>query len=192
MAGEFTDPDWEAPLDLGERLAAVPPDITIKGMFFQLIVDEARNASGRSPGRERYVPFKGYPADEWMKVLVECAGLTYPRLPAREGIRRLGRRVYGMFVETMVGRVLFSVVGGSTTAALRVLPQAYRISGTGKAEVSVIRDDRAVVHLRGLWDFPDAYHVGVLEGGLTALGRVGKVRVRVLSLCDVDMELTWD
>jgi uncharacterized protein (TIGR02265 family) len=192
MPGDFQEPNWDAPLDLAERLAGVPAEATGKGMYFQIVVDAAKAASGQTPGRGRYIPYKSYPAHEWIQVLVECAELAYPRVPRREGMRRLGRLAYPAFAESMVGKVLLSVVGGSITAALRILAQAYRVSGSmGRAEVAVLRDDRATVLLRGFWDFPDAWHVGVMEGGLTALGRVGQVRVRTLSLCDADLELTW-
>ena len=50
---------------------------------------------------------------------------------------------------------------------------------------------RAVVALRDLWNFPDSYQVGVFEGAMETFGLRGDIRVRVHSLADVDLLITW-
>jgi uncharacterized protein (TIGR02265 family) len=190
----FTPPDLSAPLDLAERLRDMPPGAAAKGMFFQPMIDAARAVAGRAPGRERYLSFKDYPMDEFMTVMAGCAELAFPRVPPRDGIRRLALNAYLKFEESTIGRVVTSVAGRNFHAALRLVPRMYSITttpGHGRAEMGAIEERRAEVQLRGFWDFPDAWHVGVFEGGMRVFGKTGDVRVRVHSRCDVDLELRW-
>ncbi len=189
---DFVAPDFDAPLDLDERVRQAPSIATVKGMFFQRLCDDARLASGRRIGRDRYVSFKDYPVREWLRLLVEAAGAVYPHERPRHGLRLLGRRAYGTFAESAVGKVVMSVAGPNIKAALRLAPRAYMLAGnTIHVELGELTGDRAVFRLRNAWDFHDAWHVGVLEGGVMAFGRTPETRVRVLSLCDADIEITW-
>ncbi|MFC1609367.1 hypothetical protein ACFL6C_00275 [Myxococcota bacterium] len=52
----FQTPDWNAPLDIEERLSSVPQDLQVKGLFFGTATREARERSGRAPGRKAYSP----------------------------------------------------------------------------------------------------------------------------------------
>jgi uncharacterized protein (TIGR02265 family) len=193
MAEGFVAPDWDAPLDVPGLLAAVPPGRTIKGMFIQAVVSEARSASGASLGRGRYIAFKDYPVKEWIEVLVQAADLIHPYVPKREAVRRLGRSSYPAFASSMLGRVLMSAAGGDLSSALRLVPEIYRYSvgGGSSADLVTLREGYAVIALREVWDFPDARHVGAFEGGIAIFGRVGSVRVRSISLSDVDLEISW-
>lgn len=192
MADSFVLPDLDAPLDLEARLAQVPAAASLKGMFLQSVADEARAASGVTAGRGRWVAFKDYPISEFLKLLVECGKLTHPRASPREGIRRLGARAYPTFAESTVGRVIMSVAGSNFDLALRQAPRIYAVSGnTTTAQVTRVGDGHAIVHLRSAWDFPESWQVGVFEGAMRIFRRTGTVRVRTLSICDVDLELTW-
>jgi uncharacterized protein (TIGR02265 family) len=192
MADLFTPPDTGAPLDLDERLARVPATATVKGMFMQSVADEAKAVSGVAPGRGRWVAFKDYPLREWLALLVDCALVVHPRLPVREGLRRLGQNAYPTFAASTIGRVVMSVAGDNLAAALRQAPRAYSVSGSDlTAEVGAVTERGGLLHLRGAWDFPESWHAGVFEGVMRAFRKEGTVRVRVLSLCDVDFELTW-
>jgi uncharacterized protein (TIGR02265 family) len=127
-----------------------------------------------------------------MELLVESARLAYPRVPVREGMRRLGQLTYPRAASSTVGKIVFSAVGRNIGAAVRLLPRFYAAFGRkGSVTVSDVTDGGAFVQLRGFWDFPEAYQVGVFEGGITAFGRTGTVRVESLSFCDADFEITW-
>lgn len=188
----FHLPEWSAPLDLAAHLRLAPAESTVKGMFLQQIVEAALAASGTRLGRGEYSAVKDYPLHEWLELLVRGAGLTHPDVPVREGLRRLGQRCYPMLAESMIGKILVSVAGNDINAILRVAPRVYRVSSTiGAVEVSFLEPQRAIIQLREIWDFPDAYQVGIYEGGLRALGRSGEVRVRVLGPASADLELVW-
>jgi hypothetical protein len=42
-----------------------------------------------------------------------------------------------------------------------------------------------------VWNFPDSYQVGVVEGLMEWCGLRGQVTPRSLSACDVDLEIGW-
>jgi uncharacterized protein (TIGR02265 family) len=192
MDPDFSPPDFTEPLDLAERLTQVPRGHSIKGMFLQSLVDQAKAAAGRTPGRGRYLPFKDYTFTEWMELMVECAACAHPRVTAREGMRRLGQKAYPTFTESTLGKVVMSVAGIDLVSAFRLTPRIYGMSGkSGTVEITNLAEGRAVVHLRGMWDFPTAWHVGVFEGGIRAFGKTPLVKVRSFSKCDADIEARW-
>lgn len=192
MLEGFREPDMWAPLGLEERLQGLPSAATVKGMFLSNIADLVEQRSGARPGRKRYIAFSNYPLREMVELLPKAAELAYPGLPAREGMRRLGRLAYPTFASSTVGRVVMSIAGEDPRSALHVAPKAYRLIGnTGTAHVVDTGDSDAMLELRGVWGWPDAYNVGVHEGALDALGVDGEVLVRVHSLCDADLLVRW-
>jgi uncharacterized protein (TIGR02265 family) len=127
-----------------------------------------------------------------MELLVAAAGILYPREPMRNGLRRLGRLAYPTLAQTLIGRALFGVAGGDFGVILSLASRAYSISvKPGEVTLAEREGRHAVVRLRDLWNIPDSYQVGVFEGALIATGLRGEVKVRVLSPCDVDFEVTW-
>ena len=50
---------------------------------------------------------------------------------------------------------------------------------------------RAVLGLRDIWDYLDAWHVGIYEGALAAFGVEGEVRVRSFDLQNGDLEIRY-
>lgn len=191
----FDLPDWQAPLDTAAQLAGAPEHGTTKGLFFQDIVNTctaARVALSVPGARARYVPFIDYPLREYIELLVSAAELLHPREPLRNGLRRLGRLAYPTLVGTLIGRAIFGVAGRDFGVVLSLASRAYSVSiKPGDATLVERGDGRAVVALRNIWSFPDAYQVGVFEGALIALGLRGEVKTRVLSPCNVDFEVTW-
>lgn len=188
---EFELPDWNAPLDLEERLAAVPDDAQVKGLFFRSAVREAEKHGGHAPGRSSYSALASYPTKELVEVLVESAELAHPGLPARQALRRLGHMIFPAVRENPAGTFLFSVAGNNLASALRLLGRAYSLFSTSRANLVVTEEKRAVVEIRNAWTFPDCYHLGIIEGSLSTFHTQGEIRVRRLSLSDVDLELRW-
>lgn len=193
MDGEFREPDWSAPLDVEMRLASMPANATVKGMFLQSIADVAKKACGRAPGRGSYVAFKDYPLHEMAELMLACSELVWPRFWPREALRRLGQTAYPTFAASTIGKVVMSVAGRDPVAALKLVPKAYYLIGShaGQASIEQVAEREMLLRLRGVWTWPDAYNVGVHEGGLAAWGLTGEVTVRTLSACDADLRLRW-
>ncbi len=191
MDEEFRVPDFSAPLDTRARIATAPEDGWVRGMFFHEIASRAATRLGRPVARERYVGFKAYPLREYLHLLVEAAGILHPDAPIREGLRRIGHLAYPTFAASTVGGILFSVAG-DFVGALRLASQAFRVAvHPGRVEIRRVEGKGAIAELRSMYSFAEAYQVGVFEGAMTAFGVTGDVRVRVLSVSEVDLRLTW-
>ncbi len=189
-AAKFAPPDWLAPLDVDDHLAAIPPAATVKGMFFSGAVDVVRRQTGKDAGKGRYIPFKDYPLIEHARTLVDCAQAAFPTLPVRQGLRRLGNEAYSIFVASLAGKAIFGIAGRNWEAALALVSRAYAITGpVGRAEVAEIQPMRVVIALRGIWNFADSYHVGVFEAAMQQFGKKGEVWIARHGRADVDLEL---
>jgi uncharacterized protein (TIGR02265 family) len=189
----FALPDWQAPFDADALIARAPEAGVVKGLFFQDILDAAVSLRVTLPApRQRYLPFIDYPMREYMGLLVSATRVIHPREPLRNGLRRLGRMAYPTLSATLLGRAIFGVAGRDYGTIVSLASRAYAVTiKPGVVTLAERAPTRAVVTLRDLWTFPDTYHVGVFEGALIAVGLRGEVKVRVLSPCDVDFEVTW-
>lgn len=191
MGEAFTLPDYSGGLQLAERIAGHPPKAWVKGMFLKGIVDRASTA-GATLDRPRYVAFKDYPLREYLELLAEAAVSVHPALPPLEGIRRLGRTVYPTFMASTIGRVTMAVAGRDMRAAVSLVPRAYTIAGnTARVEIISLTKTSAHLGLQGVWDWPSAYHVGVMEGGFDAYEVDGEVQYRGKSLSEGELKLEW-
>ena len=189
---DFHAPDVTAPLRLDERFGALAATATVKGMFFTDVAQDVRRRAGRAPGRQRYVAFRDYPFREWIELLAEAAELAYPHEPALEGIRRLGQRAYPLFVSSRAGAVIAALAGRTVSGTLKQLPRALRVAQSlGSIEIREQGDGHALLELRDLYDFPDTYYTGVVEGILAGFQTEGEVLVRDVTLCDADMLVRW-
>jgi uncharacterized protein (TIGR02265 family) len=188
----FLDPRWDAPLDVDAAIAAIPPDVTMKGMFFTPLVEAARTRHvDLGYPRDRYLPFGDYPMTEHVRGLAASARAFYPHFPVRNALRRLGQGVLQSFQGSTVGRVVWSGVY-DIEVALRTLAKSYTLaSPVARAEVVELGASRAVVHLEHVYWFLDSHHIGVFEGVLRSCGAEAVVRVRTMSLHTGDIECTW-
>ncbi len=187
---DFVALDWNAPLEMNARLAAVPKDVTIKGMFLLRALRQAKQRGGFSV-KKRYTAFSDYPASEVLEVFLDCARHAFPNVTEREGLRRLGISAYPTFAETVPGKVLLAMTNLSWTSVLDFAPRAYATVGGARVSVEWQGERCAVVKLRDLWSFPDAYHIGVFEGAMREFETGGTTRIHVRSFCDVDLLLEW-
>lgn len=188
----YAHPVLTAPLDLAAHVAHAPRGGKVKGMFFRNVIDETRRVSGKVIASRPYFAFSDYPLADWLTLLHDAALVAYPKDPIRAGLRRLGRSMYATFVESMVGKVVFSVAAGNVMRALPLYPKIWSvISNHGTAEVDELTPGRVVIRLRHVWDFVDSFEVGALEGGMSFFGIDADVKIAVLSPCDADYEITW-
>jgi uncharacterized protein (TIGR02265 family) len=188
----YVRPVLTAPINLAAHLALAPAHGKVKGMFFRRMIDEAKKRSGKDFGTRSYFPFSDYPLADWLTLLHDAALHAYPKEPVRSGLRRLGRSMYPTFVDSMVGKVVFSVAPNSVMQALPLYPRIWSIiSNHGTAAVDELTNGRVIIRLRNVWDFLDSFQLGSLEGGMGFFGVTADVKVAVLGPCDADFELTW-
>ena len=188
----FAEPPWTAPLDVAAELRRVPENLTQKGMFIIPMIVEAKKRGVVLPSaRDRYVPFQDYPLREHVALLAESAAAFYPEMPFRQALRRLGRGGYRAFLESTVGKVVWSSVSDTHGALLGIL-RGYEIGVPGcSARVLERRDKAAVIRLERVPYFLDSHHVGCFEGALKAIGVEGHITLRLDSSHTGDFLCAW-
>jgi uncharacterized protein (TIGR02265 family) len=190
VASEFHEPDLQAPLDVEARIAETPLTATVKGMFVEPLARSARQAGVACEAR--YLPFREYPLRDFMRLLASCAQTHHPTVPTREAFRQLGRDAFPALMGSVAGRVIFTFAHGNARGALRLAPEGYKHSLSHcSVRTRLSTPEQVVLELRDVWNFPECYHVGVIEGGCMAFGPQPKVKTRVLSPCSVDMLIRW-
>ncbi len=188
----FARADFHGPLDLDARRRRLPSNGTVKGMFFRTIIAAAKLRTQVDLRPHIYHAFRDYRLSDWVELLVEAGALMYPNLPPHEGLRRLGQGMYPTFVDTTVGKIIFTVAGGDLHRALALYPKIWSvISNHATGVVKEITVGRCVIELRNVWDFTESFQLGSLEGGMAFFGQRAEVRIEVLSDCDANYEITW-
>jgi uncharacterized protein (TIGR02265 family) len=188
--GEFHEVDLQAPLDVEARIAETPLTATVKGMFMEPLARSARQAGVAC--EPRYLAFREYPLRDFMRLLASCARTRYPSTPIRDAFRHLGREAFPALMSSVAGRVIFTFARGDARGALRLAPEGYKHSLSHcSVRNRLSTPEQVVLELRAVWNFPECYHVGVVEGGCLAFGPQPKVKTRVLSPCAVDMLVRW-
>ena len=186
----FATPDLTRAFDVEAYLALVPHGATVKGMFWNDLQRVAAGAGINFTGH--YATFNDYPLVDYMRSVARLARIVSPSAPILEGIRLIGKRAFVTLSQSLTGRVLFAIAGRDLLATLALASDAYRrCLSPGEAQLREMGAGRAVVELRSVWNFPQAYQVGVFEKAIEHFGHVGTVRMRLLSPCDADYLLEW-
>lgn len=196
---EFVRPDFFSDIDLEPLLVAVPSEATCKGMFLSDIVEGVRR---KLPGREqellsrvdreKYLAFGDYPLREHVLLTALAAKLLYPNVPSREGARRIGQAVFPAFSESMIGRVIFGVLGNDLDRIFEVAPRAYqRTLSHGRITADFVGPRHWRYRFDGYFSHLDTFQVGVIEGPILAAGKTPHVRVRTRSLFLGELDIHW-
>jgi uncharacterized protein (TIGR02265 family) len=188
----FEPPPWDAALDPQEYIEAIPREATVKGMFLQKIVDEATKAGIDPPQRGPYRAFRDYPLREALDLEIAVVPQMFPEVSLREGMRRLGWTAYPTLLDSMIGRVIFGVLGEDLPAIFKAAAKGYRVSvSIGRAHVIEVGTKHAVVRLEEVYNFPDCYQVGVFEGVFRHYQRTGTVECHAKGKFDIDILARW-
>jgi uncharacterized protein (TIGR02265 family) len=192
MLAGFSEPLWDAPVDVEAEARALPASATIKGLFLLPMVAEAtRRRLVLRAARDRYLPFVDYPLIEHLRLLIEAAHAFYPELSTRRGLRRLGRAAPRAIGETLVGKVHWSTVT-DITSGLEYGARMYAITAPS-SRVVILENapGQARLRLEGSHCFVDSNHVGTWEGILRACDVEGTVAVRIESSRTAELALEW-
>lgn len=174
----FTLPRWDGPFDPESEIDAAPPNATVRGMFFDFAVDRAKRVTGRSIASESRVAFLQYSMRDYMRLLVACAREAFPLAPPREQLRRMGAFLYDDFLETMVGRAIFSVAGKRFDRIGVLAPKAYSASYSPCVlHTSIVEANTVHIRFDPMHVFMDTFHYGAWEGAARFSGKEATIRV---------------
>src|SRR5690606_12558657 len=100
--------------------------------------------------------------------------------------------VYPLFEESLIGRVVFGVLGRDLDQVMRVGPRSFELSLTrGRATAERVGEGHYRYHFREIYGFLDAYYVGVIEGVFRSHGAPCEVRLSLSSPIDGVMDIRW-
>jgi uncharacterized protein (TIGR02265 family) len=188
----FSDPPWQAALDVPRALSLISADSTIAGMFFLGLVEGAkRRGVSLSVTRERYLPFGFYPVAEFAPLLVAAAGHFHPTASLRHGLRAIGAVGPAVLAKSVLGKVtLGSAIG--VHAVIEAVANTYGVNIRPSTCVVTHRATRAcVVSLENVQYFLNSHHIGVFEGTMTHAGVKGRVRIASRSEFSAELLLEW-
>jgi uncharacterized protein (TIGR02265 family) len=183
--------------NLEARLASCNPDDTLKGMFFQRMVDAAKvvNVQGRTLGLQcplddhAYVAFRDYPVADYFRWASAVARASYPNLPAPEALRRVGRQDFTKFADSRLGRVMLAFTGGAKGTLAKADTMYSNVLRGPK--VSVVESSAGVtIKFRGYHGPVEVYPIGTIESTCLHYGVGCTIDIDVHSPADADYHVS--
>ncbi|MFV8753682.1 DUF2378 family protein [Nannocystaceae bacterium ST9] len=135
---EFAAPRIDREIDIPAILARVPANATTKGLTIKGALDRLRRRpdldewtdelvlAGAGVPTERPGLLQNIPWSTYLRVIVFVARLLRPDCVC-EGLREVGRGMYGALGETLVGRMLFGTLGRNFARVLLMGPNGWRV-----------------------------------------------------------------
>lgn len=186
-------------IDAESRLAQVPSDYTLKGMFFGSVVESLGQEAWQylklelsaPPRGGRYVPFVDYPQVDYCRIALAAAARLYPEQPMPEAARRLGRHDFSVFTQSRVGKVLLHLAG-DLSAVLQSLPSTYsKVSRGGRITSSPLSDGGVRLEYVDYHGWVDCYTLGTIEGIVQHFGHRPSIRVSLASETEATYDVHW-
>ena len=178
----FGIPDFVSPLDLQQALQRVPPSATGKGMFVAQLLEELDRHNLPRPTKARFFPFSDYPLTVCMELNMQIARLLFPRRADREALRRVAWRSFGIFAESLVGKILFGALRHEVMAVLQLAALALsKTTNVGTCQFERVDERTALLHVTEAYMFAEPFGAGMLEGLLQSAGQRGQVLVQMTS-----------
>jgi uncharacterized protein (TIGR02265 family) len=177
---------WE---DLEARIAKVPPDAKVRGMFLSEV---HRLVPRLNATRPRYIPFTMYPVREYMGLLLRATRARHPSKPPASALLELGFGVYSLFAESLAGTAIMAATNSDFARVCQAGPKAYGITlSPGSINVVHVGANEAMLQLRDIWVFPEVFHTGIWLGAMMSCKVRGTIEVTRWSPCDVDYHMHW-
>ncbi|MEC7523031.1 MAG: DUF2378 family protein [Myxococcota bacterium] len=177
----FAPFDFDAPLDVDARLAALPAGRRVRGFVFNAV---ARRLGLDEPKR---TAFREYPLEDFVRLLAQAER-------DGEGARRLcaaGEQIGPALQESTAGRVLFALIGGDLMRAGQYAERAWRLGVSFGDLRTTERPPRAFdVSVRDVWAF-HAYLFGAIKGTCELFEPDARIRYRWVSLSAFDVRVEW-
>lgn len=188
----YVEPDWSKLLSIDHYRRNTPRDVRLRGHFFSLVQNQAREAGIPLCDQDRYYSFKLYPVHRFYDLVEDAIPALYPDDTIRTALRMLGQRAYPSFFQTRMGRMLFAAFGNNVSLIYRAARRGYALTiSTGSAEALEYSSRHVILAVRDMYTFVDSYHVGLMEGVLTHHDCIGRVGIERLSDTDVNMAIVW-
>jgi len=186
--------------ELAARIAVTKPGDAVRGLFFKVVFDLIEQKGGAAALRQVRTgtlakdisELRTYPASDYLTLLYSAADVLEEKLGTPDMVfNACGRACVGRFSKRP-GQVVFGILGkGDPQRLFAQTRVAFSTVVTyGKREHHPVGTHGCILAYRGDMQ-PPAYHVGIFEGALEALGFKGLVTAHTLGLDSVDYEISW-
>ncbi len=187
--------------ELAARIAVTRPTDSVRGLFFRVVFDFIERKGGAEALRrvrtgalaKDIADLRTYPASDYLTMLYNAADVLEPQLGSEDAVFNACGRTCVQSFSKGPGQVVFGILGkGDPQRLFAQTRVAFSTVVTyGKREHRPAGPNACILSYRGDMQ-PPAYHVGIFEGALEALGFKGTVTARPLNLESVDYEITWE
>ena len=194
---EFRKPDFTGEVDPDLYLRATPEDATCKGLYFHSMLDMmAKLPKDRVADivveRPRYLPFLDYPLREHMRLSFALVPRLFPGKPTRQAFREMGWKAFPDFSATMLGRVVFGVLGDDLQRAFESGPRAIAQSiKPGLAVINTLGERHMRMEYYDIFGILDPYYIGVVEGMVRHYGFEPDVRIHTMDIANAVLDVKW-
>ncbi len=185
--------------DLERRLAAATPKDTVRGFIFECVFDVAREHGGDElarrcdpAGKGSRVDFFSYPIADFLRAAWDAADALEKTLPFDDALRAMGVRAGGKFLQSSIGKTLVKLVGIEPRQLMSGVPSAYKsVVSYGERTVAWVGERHARHTFKRDFLVP-AYHCGVLEGALRAVGAKASATGKATGFLEAVYDVTWE
>lgn len=188
--------------ELAQRLAVTQPGDSVRGLFFNAVLQQVEEQCGLGARKELVPPSRGgiyrdlrsYPATEFLNLLfagLETVRARHPEVASASFFYACGEASVRTF-QTGLGAMFFGVLGRADRHRLGARgPGAYATAVSyGKRSYSEEGEKLGRFRVDGDMLPPD-YHRGVLEASYRALGHPARVDLEVRAIDAVDYLIAW-
>jgi uncharacterized protein (TIGR02265 family) len=187
--------------ELAARIALTRPTDSVRGLFFRVVFDLIERKGGAQALRQvrtgalakDIADLRTYPASDYLTMLYGAADVLEQQLGGENTVFNACGRACVQNFSKGPGQVVFGILGkGDPQRLFAQTRVAFSTVVTyGKREHRAAGPKACILSYRGDMQ-PPAYHVGIFEGALEALGFKGFVRANTLGLDSVDYEISWE
>jgi uncharacterized protein (TIGR02265 family) len=187
--------------ELAARIAVTRPTDAVRGLFFRVVfelIEQRGGAEALRPVRTGPLArdlgdLRTYPASDYLTLLYGAADVLEEKLGPQDAVFNACGRACVRRFSSGPGQVVFGILGkGDPQRLFAQTRVAFSTVVTyGRRDHRPIGPKGCILAYRGDMQ-PPAYHVGIFEGALEALGFRGTVTARPLGIDSVDYEISWE
>jgi uncharacterized protein (TIGR02265 family) len=181
-------------VELAKMYLHFPPQLRARGLYFVGVGRAVAKRAGAPAWQEvlarvgaprRFFPFNYYPHRDLYKIHAMTANLLVPQGPLDRGLLEVGRLLYPIYRESLVGRTMSALAGNDPKTLLRILCESYRLSVDGNEHELSFDEGSA-----GVWRCrvePSPWYPSIFRGiveGTTASHGVAGVEIETLEYKD--------
>lgn len=186
--------------ELAQRLSAVAPQDTIRGLGFRTILQLVRERLGQRAAEELQrqrldrppVDFFPYPASQFLELLYAASDrLEHVYGSTDAAFRAMGAATTTNFFDSTVGKTLALMIGRDAHRLFSSAASAYgSIVSYGTRECTRLGDHKVRLVFKGDMQ-PVPYHEGTLGECLNVVGARGTVQGTALGLTEAEYLVEW-